>query len=125
MKTGRILALGSENWVSKDRIICGLSDASARIPRHLKITFVRNSFANGAAKIVGDVANDWVRAWPGQYNDPILLPPGSDITDNIDLCVTFYDGRLSALAEHEVGLVKAAGIEIMDYSTTDTTEEAA
>lgn len=125
MSTGRILILGSEQWSDRPRMICGLSDASARIERGVKITLVRNSYASGAAKMVGDISNDWTKTWPGQYNDGELIPPGGDITANLDLAITFFVGSPSALLLHEVNLLKAARVEIMDYSIPDSGEEAA
>lgn len=123
MNTGRILMLGSEAWTDKPRMICGLSDASARIPRDVKCRLVRNSYAPGAAKMAGDIWNDWVKTWPGQFDDAILLRPDEDITAGIEVAVMFYVGGPSALEIREVGLLRAAGIHVMDCSVT--TEEAA
>lgn len=125
MSTGRILMLGSESWVDKDRMICGLSDASARIPRDVKCRLVRNSYAPGAAKMAGDIWNDWVRTWPGQFDDAILLRPDQDITVGNVVAVLFSVGPPDGLLRHEVDLLKSAGVEIMDYSIPESTEVAA
>lgn len=125
MSTGRILMLGSESWVDKDRMICGLSDASARIPRDVKCRLVRNSYAPGAAKMAGDIWNDWVRTWPGQFDDAILLRPDQDITVGNVVAVLFSVGPPTGLLRHEVDLLKLAGVAIMDYSIPESTEVAA
>jgi hypothetical protein len=125
MSTGRILMLGSESWTDKDRMICGLSDASARIPRDVKCRLVRNSYAPGAAKMAGDIWNDWVRTWPGQFDDAILLRPDQDITVGNVVAVLFSVGPPTGLLLHELNLLKLAGVAIMDYSIPESTEVAA
>jgi len=125
MTAARMLLLGSESWINDDMIAAGLSDASAKIPLDRRVVLVRNSYAPGAAKMAADVWAKWVQKYPGLFEGAVLIPPGGDITDNIDIAVLFFDGPLSTLAEHEVGLVKAAGVEIMDYSVSETTEAAA
>lgn len=124
MNTGRILMLGSEAWTDKPRMICGLSDASARIPRDVKCRLVRNSYAPGAAKMAGDIWNDWVKTWPGQFDDAILPRPDEDITAGIEVAVIFYVGELSSLEVHELSRVRAANIPIMDCCI-EATEAAA
>lgn len=121
----RILLIGSESWVDSGAITRGLAEATRRFPTNVVVQLVRNSYANGAPKLAADVWAGWVKSYPGEYTDAVFIPPGGDITKDIVLAVVFSVGPPSALLLHEVNLLKAARVEIMDYSIPDSGEEAA
>lgn len=126
MITARILLLGSESWVNEATVKAGLTDAAAMVPLTMRVALVRNSYANGAPKMAADIWAKWARDFPGEFEEAQLIPPGGDITKNIDLCITFASEG-DELVLHDTRLVKAAGIRTIQYGAVagDTTEAAA
>lgn len=137
MSTGRILLTGSRACTSKATVIRALSDASALIPTGVKIVLVHGACEvggkpAGADALADEVWREWVKIWPGQFEDPETHPARlfrTPLVRNqhmVDLgaavCVAIADSWASGTG-HCARRARAAGIRVLDYGV-DTSVEA-
>ncbi len=125
MNTGRVILVGSREWMSKATIIRGLSDVSAMIPTSHRVTLVHLPHMAGATGIAVELWRVWVKTWPGEFDDAIVCPDiDAALQLGADYLLTFTDERDDDIAEY-ARLARDTGIRVLDYGVSTADKVAA